>query len=455
MRNVLFCSLTLFGCAAGDPDGMVGPSPDPSDPRPTVAIGNPTLEVDFDQPDPDTNPVTVRVERGGSPVADVTVVLHGADGAVTSVTATRADGSAVGPVEAGSFATIAYQQGTNKNAVTIAGVDPGDEVTFVLPAPTIDPTVGSVRARLPGAATNASTYTLDVGCAAETVTNPSPPYTLAVRESCLTGASETANVFATAYDASGSPVSWTFSGDVAIDASAATSVNLPSWSQSWQQVQIQVTDAPAGARSILLGAEWSVAEGTFPAADEPSAVVSSGASVTLSTRVPSMAAQGFTSRIIVGHGGASTLSGLSERIEQHDGVPTLVSLEMPSDFLPAITAPALDTSTPARPAVAWTAAASLANADVGRIALSWGDAGGSHQWIAFVPPSATAPVVMPALPEELADWRPSDGATYATPQVTFYQADWISGYDSVKASGFDAELPPGAHVLQSSAALNP
>jgi hypothetical protein len=427
-------ALALFGCDAGPGPLEPGdpPSPPAVSPAPTPA-----------------GEVMVRVERSGAPEPGVQVIFHEPDGSVFGQAITADDGRAWGTALSGSLVSVVRAEGEHRSIATTWGVEPGDEIVFIVRATPVDPEAGIVRVQLPGAVANATRYAVDAGCHAESMSDPGQPIALDLHQSCLTGPDGSVNVLATAHDASGAPLAWSFLRGLSIENGVA---HLPDWSTTWQDVELHLMGAPGEANAALGGGDWGIDGASYPAADEPWAFLSSGI-VTLTTRVPAPTAERFTSRVVVGHGDAASLSGVSERSERHDGVPAYVMLNVAGDFLPAVTSPVLDTRDASRPVVRWTAAGSLADADLGTVELGWRDGSATGEWTAIIPPTATAPLAFPRLPEELAAWRPPHAAAFDAPQVSFFDADWVDGYAIVKAQGFDPELPAGPHVVRSTTAI--
>jgi hypothetical protein len=114
-------------------------------------------------------------------------------------------------------------------------------------------------------------------------------------------------------------------------------------------------------------------------------------------------------------------------------------------LLPRIRDAIVDGQGTPRPSVRWTSARSLASADAIVARLAW-PLSREHVWTILAPPDSVARLVVPALPDELAGWRPDKRPISVA--VGAVETSFWSGYPDVKKQGLASlEDPPAADVV--------
>jgi hypothetical protein len=114
-------------------------------------------------------------------------------------------------------------------------------------------------------------------------------------------------------------------------------------------------------------------------------------------------------------------------------------------LLPRIRDAVVDGQGSARPSVRWTATRPLATADVIVARFAW-PATREHVWTIVAPPDSPPRLVVPALPDAMAEWRPD--ARPITVAVGAVETSFWNGYADVKKNGLESmEAPPTAEVV--------
>jgi hypothetical protein len=139
----------------------------------------------------------------------------------------------------------------------------------------------------------------------------------------------------------------------------------------------------------------------------------------------------------------------AELEELRDELPENTKVVLADRLLPRVRDAIVDGQGTPRPSIRWSATRSLASADAIVARLVW-PASREHVWTIVAPPDAPARLVVPALPDDLAKWRPD--ARPITPAVGVVETSFWDGYADVKKKGLESlEAPPaGAVTIRSS-----
>lgn len=388
--------------------GETGPSPAPSASAPGVE--RPTTEA------------TVALFDDGAPMAGRAVVFQGADGRVLATARSGADGKATGPMPSGGMITVAY--GTSlRQLVTIAGVEPND-VTLVgedendEEAPGVTSAIASVH--LPGAQRGAARYGIDLGVGATGLVDAGAPLRLPVMRRYLDpdGRFE---VLGLAYDADGGAIAYSERRVTAADA-GDTEVTLAPWRSDWREQRIELTH-PEGYATVKADLALHRGEARFdhrlsaPVTGPVTSLafaVAPGLGTTATYRVEAMAGAPSSGRLVL--------------VRRAAAMPTTVRLDLAEG--PRVAAPELATSVDrARPVLGWKTEGDAASAHALVLQLSWPETK-EHVWTVLAPPGTRPGFRFPALPDELADWRPD--ARTPRPAVALASASAYGGYPDVK-----------------------
>ena len=134
-------------------------------------------------------------------------------------------------------------------------------------------------------------------------------------------------------------------------------------------------------------------------------------------------------------GSGMTIDGVDGLLRRRSALPGTVAINLTTDLLPRVSGATFMAVDPARPSLGWTAAGSLAAADMLRVACDWDDGGVNKAWVITGPPTTASPVRAPALPAALAAFRPIAGVIYRDRSVLAFDMDWIAGWAVLKAGG--------------------
>lgn len=410
MRLAIALSLLAAACGGGDdadvPDAVV-------------------QEPDAFVPDADPRgPVTIGVEANGQGVPGIDIVFNDVDGSVISSLQTGTDGTATENVLAGSSATILISPDTDQYAtITYLAVEPGDNLTFVFEGG--NPTdVGDLQVTLPGIAAGATSYEISLGCGVVlTTATPAVPVTGTINSDCL-GSDNNIDVWVVALDAGNNPVAYEHAKDVAVVAAGTTNVTLDAWQDVTDQLDVTLTNVPAGITGAGLEPHWRVDGLDFGGFGGGGAA--SGGTIHALSSLPQ---GGFVDRLQYGlfMQLGNAFHGL---LVAHANVPTTPAHNLATLLLPTMTAAsAADASSHLE--VSYTADGSFDSADGAIVLASWTDGAAgieSHAAYILVPPDAGTTFTLPDLPDPLSAFRTSADATFDVPSLIWLEADFTDGY---------------------------
>lgn len=384
---------------------------------------------------------TVIVYDDGNPAPGRWVVFSDESGALLSTTKTAKDGSASGPMTARGMITVASSTSTGR-LLTMTAVLPGDRV--IVGEREDEGGAGNAICRValtvPSAFPKAARHVVSVGVNDTAVTDATTPVTLAVMKRLVVDGKVRA--VARALDESGRPLAYSHAfidGCVQGEGGAGSvSARLPTWSTDFRTFTIEtsggehgtiegsITLVPPGADAFALGMREAPL----------------GGDAKLELLAPRPLGTRGKTKIEVkyedGHDHA-------EIEEARDSLPETTKVALAERLLPRIRDAIIDGQGTPRPSVRWSATQSLASADAIVARLAW-PASREHVWTIVAPPDSPSRLVVPALPDELATWRPD--ARPITPAVGAVEASFWNGYSDVKTTGLDAlESPPAAAVV--------
>jgi hypothetical protein len=366
------------------------------------------------------------------------VVFHDVTGAVTSAVHTGKEGKATAPVSPHGLVTVA--QGTSiQSLVTVASVEPDDAITVGEEEDEGGPdeALCSARVSLPGRHPNAARYAVELGVGAAEILPDTPLRMSIVSRFVERGRFQ---VLAEAIDDAGSPMAYShawFDGCANDGGRASPEARLPAWKTDFRPLVVEVSgggDAAAtltGTMSIELGGPGDrfVRGSQRARLAEPTTLrfvvpptLDSKAKLTLT-----IAGEETGDRFVLE--------------EERASMPEKVAIDLRQHRLPRVSDVVVEEATRARPSIRWRIeGAGATKADVVVVQVSW-PATGEHVWTFLLPPDAPQELTLPALPDELASWRP-DGRPL-TASVALVDASYVDGFSEMKRKGLAAlEDPP-------------
>ncbi len=411
-----------------------GTIPDSSNPDSPIA--------DTSLPEVEAGPklVTVVVRNELGPEQGVTIVFHDPNGAVISSGITNAAGLVAQLVPSGSMMTALMGSPTTPRPVTVQGVEPGDVLTaFDDSNPTFlndQIAVDSVPSPPP-----AETIGYFAGAGRCSAYFNTPPAQIGLSNGCEIGGRAPLLITAAGGpDAGYANVGYTFQKANALPGDGGTLHISPDggWTTTFTTQTLSATGmSDAGGFG---GFSFMEVTGNVPAwttSGFPTAPLDGGP-----LNQPFQGHPGYAdfvqgeANIVVFRSGSSSVAAIATR-GAAPTTSTTTSLDL-SQILPLISAATLDSTTPARPSVTWTADGSLASTDGAVVVIRWItrlDGGGtaSGTWTIVLPPTATI-AKAPTLPSTAAAWAPDATSTFLSPPFVFFiDGSFLPGYAQLRA----------------------
>ncbi|MBX3185385.1 MAG: hypothetical protein KF819_00155 [Labilithrix sp.] len=443
---VLLPLLPLYALASCEDSGGTSATFD-AGPTPVFDASDPPTDAAPADVDAGTAPVTVNVTRGGAPASGIVIVFGDAAGAVLGVETTDASGVAARVVPAGSQVTAIMGSATAPRLFTVTDVEPGDLLRAVDPSPALEDlnatvTVDGVPANAPEGNLQASAG----GCASGI--QPNLPLAFGLYSPCQVGG--TFPLLVVARDSeSGEELGFTFKKGNSVlfgDGGVASSITVQptsAWSTAKTSHVVNVTKSPAaGAGGVIFYNEMVGGVGTT-SAQSFTADPGAGAQARTFTGHPGYADFVQTTAEVRDYPSEAAISAVSTRAPTPTA-NTSASVDL-STLLPLITSATLNTATPARPAVSWTASGSLAAADGSLVVIRWfqetADPPISGTWSIVTSPTKTS-VTFPALPASASSLAPSASASFDQPPlIVTVEASFIADYTALRAASATLNAP--------------
>jgi hypothetical protein len=382
----------------------------------------------------DGSNVTVVVSVGGTPLVDIDVVFHAPDGAVTAHATTDAAGEARATIVAGSQVTIARAgPGGDADLTTYRSIEPGDTVRQRYRDYT---SLAMAEVTLPGEVADAYQYFVGNGCDSPEDTTAELTASLAIDASCVGGSPPAFPLYAVAVSESGdSALAWSLAPSVPVSSPDAI---LPAWETDFDTVTVNLVNLPPDILFLTAQGGFRIGAASFtvtgglvfasPSGDQTGAIVYSqllASSYAIATNI----AYGESSSAWLEEGRAEASP---ERTVDLDGM------------LPRLSG-ATRNGTTERPGVSWTGSAP--DADALAVDLHW--SGG--RWLIYDAPEEAGEVQTPALPDALAAYRPLVDIEGGS--INFFDADWVDGYEGIKAAGDELSPEDGDWRIARTSAL--
>lgn len=452
---LLLCSTAPFyaGCITEDdvtPDGGTPPAGDGGTANPDATVvadgGRPANDA-ATAAEAEAGPAMVTLvmrTASGAPAADVAIVYADATGQLTGTDKTDATGRVTRLLPSGSQVTAILGKADEPRLLTITGVEPGDVLTAALP-PTEEETSGSLEitslpAGEPQGIANLVAIAGNCQNSAQAL-----PLTLSVYEDCVKAGRFPLVVVAS--NGNGAFLGYTHQKGIQLvpdgglpDSGVLSVAMNGSWVTTSTTADIQathVTGDPDGRGTLthVTGGVETWETQYFDAIDD--------AGVTNMTFQTYTGFADFLQREVAIRTSDNNNGVAYTALASRGGSNATLDV---SQALPALTGATVDSTTPARPMVAWTSSSPITGADGAVVDLRWyfqAD-GGRYiygDWTFVTAPGATS-VKAPQLPETLSSWQPPDGAVFRSPpSVMVVEGSPWSSYGQLRASAAAIPVP--------------
>jgi hypothetical protein len=387
-----------LGAAACDGD-------DPYEPAPDAAPADATIIVDGG-PFPDsmvfTGPISVTVYGpDGLPVPGAAVLVARFNSLSVSTT-TDQDGVARPTVDIGDTVTALYKitgETTQRRAMTWVGVDPGEHLTMGVPARDTGPLLGDLTVTTPGAFEGAVSYHASSGCESVAADAPTPPLVYALHSGCHADPTRVP-VWLEARDAAGRTLAYATRADAAF-ADMAASATFDTWRTDPVPFATKIDHLPgtAGPVSRHLGL-------LAPGGELFDVPVASAAAASATAEIPAGLAPSWIYADHLTEGDAT--QGRWHVVAGAAPIPQLVSFDYTNGLLARLGAIGIDSFDLTTLFTGWSFESATGSTLDDAVLLTYhlSGGGGSGTWtVAMGPGSMQAR--LPPVPDELADFRPS------------------------------------------------
>lgn len=429
--STIVCGLAIALIGCGDDGGT-----DDADAAITFDAG-PTADADTTDATPPpldaavAGLATITVTSGAMAIPGVDVVWYDPTGAVQEHEATNVTGSASEEILPGSALTLAIMAGPTPLTITYIDIQPGDELVWSFGND--NPThISDLTVTMPGNFGGADNYRVFIGCNETQQNNGTVPITgFEVYDTCL-GSDTNIDVIAMAYNGD-DPVAYDHVTDLPVVMQGTTIATMDAWQTTGDPLTFTLTNVPAD----VMGAGIE----TNPRVDGVSFIgPNSGGGVDMGEIE---IITGYWSDVTIdpiqyvsflGRGTMVDPEGVSILLGSRPGEPSAISHDL-ANLIPTITdVQAADAS--GQLEVSWTASDSLAGIDGTLVISTWTDDATNKGAYVMIPPGATSPVVLPALPAALSAFRTSGTAVFGTPTLIALEADFFDGYDDFRVDGW-------------------
>jgi hypothetical protein len=436
MNRRTVIGILVFGAALAFVGRYIGRKADPNAPTTPSASASGGA-----RPALPSGTATVIVFDDGTPASDRAVIFSDASGTVLANTKTAKDGSASGPMTARGMVTVA-NSASDGHLMTVMAVEPGERIVIGEQEDEGGATerVCSAALSIPSLHPNATHYAVSVGVNEVAAAGPGTPVALAVLKRFIVDGKVRALAFAR--DDSGRTLAYAhvlLDGCARTDAGAGKiTATLPAWSTDFRKLTIEASGGDHGTieASIKLvppGAD-AFSLGTREAPHAGETKLEFLAPRPLGTRAKTKVEVTYED----GHDHA-------EIEEQRAELPETTKIALDEKLLPRIRDAIVDGQGTPRPSVRWSATRSVASADAIVARFGW-PATREHVWTIVAPPDSPARLVVPALPDAMAEWRPDSRPI--TVAVGVVETSFWNGYGDVKRKGLASiEAPPPADVV--------
>lgn len=382
---------------------------------------------------------SISVYDDGKPLADHWVVFHDEAGGILASVRTGRDGRASGPIAPGGMITVAHGSSV-KHLVTVTGVSPDDRIVVGEeedeggPGKTVCTALVSMRERHPRAAR----YTIALGVNRTDVVDPEKGQRASVLQRFLVGGRF--RVLAEAWDERGEPIAYAHAWFSGCGDGGTVEAKLPAWSLDQRTFSVDVTGGGAEEGATIAGELALVPEGA-DAFVRNRREAPLGDRATLRFTAPRPLGASAKLSLTLSYPGAAGPAERAVLDEKRKDMPEAVAIDLRARMLPRVSDPVVDGAGTPRPAVRFRVRgdAAAAKADALVVRLAWPKTR-EHVWTIVAPPDAPPRIAVPALPDELASWRPGTDPIAAA--AALVDASFLEGYADVKRKGLEALEDP-------------
>lgn len=426
---LLCAALTVALAACGDDtDGTATPSPSP--------VTTP-------------GPVGVRVVTGidaHQPSPGIDVIFGDVNGTVLHRTRTDAAGQASFTMDEGGMATLVFRNPDNPKVPyleTFTDLRPGDmvESSVVYYSPASVPLLGAIQIDFPERRLPSGTVVIqiDLGCQSwyvYTRWERLQGYVAQVSKYCSLPGDGKLDVVLTALNGDMVPLAFSISRGNALDPSTKTRAYFPDgWRTDFRTLGIAYSNVSAGMTVLSSDVMPSYQGLSRSQYRGPDIAVVPGQSGVRGLRYPDLAdALSFAAQLVTAKDAWS--GPYLTYFGSFTDTPASVSVDFATDVPPLVSNVALTDGATVRPGVTWMAPADLSKVDIGSYQISWKVVDYYFaSWEVLFPPDAQSPLRVPALPDELAAFRPpADPQRLSLDGVVLVTDSSVSGYHDYLAA---------------------
>ena len=385
--------------------------------------------------------------QGQAPVPGVDVIFHDSTGGVIGQGVTDNAGRVSQVVPPDAMATLVFDSiDEDPELATMAGIQPGDQITFQVPFESDVDTVGQVTVNLPGAFSGALAYQVSIGCNTVTTFDPTQPVTIDILDSCPQDGDLFDVVAVAATPPFDEPNAHAVATDVSRNTTGTTNVDLTSWGTTFSEKTLTITNKPSPSTTVL--SQFWIVRNNFPSVVGSRMIPLPGSSGSTTFIYPPNFAEFVSYQVTRTEGqpgsGPQAASFLTDRIQESSA--DTITVDLQDDLLPLMQSINVDSANAARPSVSWSFPGNIGRVDLGVMTLAW-DASPTRQleWVVFFPPSNSGPFQFPSLPSSQQSLVPTNPQSY---EVGLGLGDFeqVAGYDEFKGlvSSDFVEGAPGA-----------
>lgn len=367
----------------------------------------------------DPDHVTVGLNSGTGPAAGITVLFHGADGAVLDRQVTGADGVARSAAAATTQVTISWPTGPGWYLYTYRGVGLGDVIDKRLDDYS---ELGEATVTLPGNWRDGASYWVassSWGSTADFATPESMP----LHGVDLHGSPPAFRTYAWAYDETTETIEAWSQADTPL---SGPNVTMPAWSTAVDAATVETTTLPSAVDDLYLQPYVVVDGQSF---ELPYAMNATEVPFAY-PRVDGAEAWGVQASYSVDLGTEMRFGGVDVR---RPSQPDRIDVELAAvsaDLTGIVLGPQLD-----RPALTWTGTHASADALIG--VLGWSDGtDAAHAWLIYDGDTGANRMEAPIVPEDAGG--PSATTDYQFFGVEVEDDDGVDGYGDILDGTADA-----------------
>ena len=376
-------------------------------------------DVPGDGPAP-PGPVSLTLRADGQPVANVDILFHDASGTLLSTTKSNSLGQANANLPGGAMVTVIINQTDAIEAgfrlYTIVGVQPNDVIEI---GDAFDryALIGDVKVTLPGAFAGATKYQVRHGCTTTDLINPADVTIESHYLAC--SPNNRGAVLAVALDTDGNRLAYGLVTDIVLSASTPANVTVPAWITTYDTVNVDVRNTPAGASELFVTLEALWGTAGYDGHRDSTGDVNPSTIFALERPTGFSNAQDLVVSAKFGEG----WTGVYQRTSGA-GTSRMVDL---ANALPSLKSATILPDANGRHKLKAVANGDLSATDAGLLDVTYPNV----FWSVLLPPG-TVDFQFPALPTAFSMIRSNASTLFDPPGLTFVDADYITGYAAIR-----------------------